>query len=98
VATLAGFTNSVTASATYTLKAPTPTFSPQAGTYTTGQSVTINDTNSSAMIWYTIDNTTPTADGGGTSQQYTGPISVSSSEIVKAVAAVNGWTNSSAGS
>jgi sulfur carrier protein ThiS len=95
VAALTGWTTSMTASATYTLKLPTPTFSPAAGTYTSGQSVTISDTNSSAVIWYTTDNTAPVAGGGGTTQQYSGAISVTSTTTIKAIAALTGWTTSS---
>lgn len=95
VAAVTGWTNSSMASAVYTLKVPTPTFSPKAGVYTAGQSVTINDTNSSAVIWYTTDGTTPVAGGGGSTQQYSGAIPVSSTTTLKAVAAIAGWATSS---
>jgi len=42
VAAVLGWTNSKVATATYTLKVPTPTFNPTAGTYTAPQSVYIN--------------------------------------------------------
>jgi hypothetical protein len=98
VAAVTGWANSSAASATYTLKVATPTFSPAMGTYSTPQSVTISDSNSSAVIWYTTDDSTPVP-GEGTAVQYTGtPIAVSQSTTIKAVAAVSGWANSSAAS
>jgi hypothetical protein len=98
VAAVTGWSNSAAASATYKLEVATPTFSPAAGTHTAAQSVTISDTNSGAQIWYTTDNSTPVVGGGGTTQQYSGPISVTSTKTIKAVAARAGWTNSSMGS
>jgi Chitobiase/beta-hexosaminidase C-terminal domain len=94
VAAITGWTTSNLASAAYTLKVATPTFSPAAGTYTAAQSVTISDSNSSAVIWYTTDNTTPVVGGGGSTQQYTGAISVTSTTTIKAIAAITGWTSS----
>jgi subtilase family serine protease len=44
-------------------------------------------------IWYTTDGTPPTA-GGGSSQQYSGPITVSTTETIKAIGAITGWSNS----
>jgi hypothetical protein len=97
VAAVTGWTNSATVSATYKLEVATPTFGPAAGKYTAAQSVTISDTNSGAQIWYTTDNSAPVVGGGGTTQLYSGPISVTSTETIKAVAARAGWTNSSMG-
>jgi RHS repeat-associated protein len=59
-----------------------PTFSPVAGKYLNAQSVTISDSTSGATIYYTVDGSTPTA----SSTQYTGAISVTSSETINAVA------------
>ena len=100
VAAVSGWTNSNAASGVYTLKVPTPTFGPVAGTYTTAQSVTINDSNSNAVIWYTTDGSTPVAGGGGTTQQFMSgiPISVTSTKTVRAIAAITGWTTSTAAS
>jgi N-acetylneuraminic acid mutarotase len=64
----------------------TPTFSLPAGTYAGTQKVTISDTSAGALIYYTTDGTTPTA----SSALYTGPISISSSETIEAVATASG--------
>src|ERR1700674_5501300 len=74
--------------------AATPTFSPAGGTYATAQTVTISDTTSGATIYYTTNATTPTT----ASTVYSGPITVSASETVNAIAAASGYTNSAVGS
>jgi MYXO-CTERM domain-containing protein len=68
----------------------TPTFAPAAGTYGTAQLVTISDATSGAAIYYTVDGTTPTS----SSMSYTGPIHVSSTETLKAIAAASGYKDS----
>ena len=70
--------------------AATPTFSPAAGTYTSVQTVTINDATSGATIYYTTNGTTPTT----SSTKYTGPISVSSTTSIQAIAVASGDTQS----
>jgi RHS repeat-associated protein len=82
-------------SATYTAysAAATPTFSPVAGTYTSWQTVTISDTTSGATIYYTTNGTTPTT----SSTIYTSPITVSSSETLKAISTANYYTTSAVG-
>jgi hypothetical protein len=68
----------------------TPTFSPAAGTYSSQQSIAISDATSGAAIYYTTDGSTPTT----SSTVYNGPITVSSTETLKAIAAVTGDSNS----
>ena len=75
---------------------PTPTFSPVSGSYGAPQTVTISDTDTSATITYTTDGSTPVPGSHGT--VYTGPITVSSTQTVKAVASITGYTNSLVGS
>ena len=74
--------------------AATPTFSPAPGTFTSVQSVTISDATPGATIYFTTDGTTPTT----SSTKYTGSITVSSSQTIKAVAVVSGLSNSAVAS
>ena len=92
IASATGYLQSPVASATYTFntQTPTPQFSPAAGTYTTAQAVTISDSTQGAVIYYTTDGSNPTT----SSTQYTAPISVSSSAVIKAFATFSGLTNS----
>ena len=74
--------------------AATPEFLPAPGTYALAQFVTLTDAAPGATIYYTTNGTTPTT----TSTKYTGPISVTVSETIKAIAAAKGYTNSAVGS
>jgi len=97
IAVATGYTNSAVASAAYTINLPaaaTPTFSVAAGTYTSTQSVAIADATTGAAIYYTTNGTTPTT----SSALYSGPISVSATETIEAIAVVTGYTNSAAAS
>lgn len=75
-----------------------PTFSPVAGTYTGTQTVTISSSTSGAAIYYTTDGSTPTFPVTGTTLLYSTPVSVASSETIKAVATKAGLANSTVGS
>src|SRR5207302_7898862 len=93
MAMASGYTNSGTASATITINLPpaaTPTISPATGTFATVQTVTMTDAPSGATIYYTTNGTAPTT----SSTPYTAPFTVSSTTIVKAIAAASGFTNS----
>jgi kumamolisin len=82
-----GFGPSNVASGTYILQAGTPGFSPMPSTYTRPQSVTLSDVSPSVTFYYTTDGSTPTTQ----STPYTGPISVSTSMTIHAIAAGNGF-------
>jgi len=97
IAAESGYKNSAVATAAYTINLPaaaTPTFSPAAGNYSSSQSVTISDSTAGAAIVYTTDGSTPTA----SSTAYTGAITVSSSETIKAIATATGYTTSAVAS
>jgi hypothetical protein len=88
-----GWNNSTVNLASYIITGTvaTPTFSPGAGTYTTAQSVGISTTTAGATIRYTTDGTTPSQTVGTI---YSGPVSVSSSIMLKAIAYKTGWADS----
>ena len=69
----------------------TPTFSPAEGTYFEAQNVTISCATAGAIIYYTLDGSTPTPN----SAVYSTPIVVSESTTIKAMAAMAGMNNSS---
>jgi hypothetical protein len=85
------------ATATYQInlpKAAEPTFSPAAGTYVSAQAVTISDATPGALIYYTTDGSAPST----SSILYTGPVAVTGSETLKAIAVLAGYSNSDEGS
>ena len=99
IATAAGFKNSAVVIGAYTINASatpaaTPTFNPKAGTYATAQNVSLSDATSGAAIFYTTDGTTPTT----SSSKYTGALSVTKSETIKAIAVASGHTDSAVAS
>jgi hypothetical protein len=67
-----------------------PTFSPIAGTYTNVETVSITSPDFGAAIYYTTDGTTPTT----SATRYTIPISVSSTETLKAIAVLGAASSS----
>ncbi len=73
-----------------TTQVSTPTFSPAGGTYSTSQTVSISCATSGATIRYTTDGSTPTA----SSAVYSSPITVSSTQTIKAYAVKSGLTDS----
>lgn len=62
-----------------------PTFSPEAGTFTAAQDVTISTTTDGAEIYYTTDGSEPTT----SSSKYSAAIPVNSSTTIKAIAVKN---------
>ncbi len=84
IAAATGFVQSATATASFTFSSQTPnvTFQPGGGTYSSAQTVSLSDTDGNASIHYTTDGSTPTA----SSTLYTGPISVTASATLRAIA------------
>jgi Chitobiase/beta-hexosaminidase C-terminal domain/FG-GAP-like repeat/Beta xylosidase C-terminal Concanavalin A-like domain len=94
LATASGFAPSGIASASYTQSAAvtaTPIISPASGTtFSSTLSVSISDSTSGAIIYYTTDGTTPST----SSSVYSNPFTISTSTTVEAIAAANGLTQS----
>jgi hypothetical protein len=94
IAVVTGHSTSSVSSAIYTITSPAaaPVFSPAPGTYTSAQTVTIGTATPSATIYYTTNGTVPTTG----SAVYFGPITVSASETVQAIAVASGYSTSAA--
>jgi hypothetical protein len=74
-----------------TAQAATPVIAPGTGSYTTNQTVTITDSTSGAVIYFSTDGSTPTT----SSTKYAAPITVSrTGTVVQAIAVAPGYTNS----
>ena len=82
----------VTSTATASFTAAAPNLSPAPGTYTSAQSVTLSDSTSGAVMYYTTNGTTPTTN----SAQYSAgtPIGISSTTTIEAMAVASGYSNS----
>jgi hypothetical protein len=90
---LTGYADSSVATAVYTLNLPataTPTISLGTGTYTVSQAVTITDTTAGAVIYYTTNGKAPTT----SSTVYSGPLTLSATETLEAIAAAVGYSPS----
>jgi hypothetical protein len=94
IATVAGWSNSSTATETYTLRPAAPIFSVKGGTFSGPQTVSLTAAHADAVIYYTSDGSTPTT----SSIQYAEPIPVVQNTTLRAIAAVPGWSNSSTAS
>ncbi len=93
IAIASGYLQSTVSTATYTIASQTapPNVSPAAGTYTSGQNVTLSDTTAGATIYYTTNGTTP----NHSSPQYgTTPIPVSSTTTIMTLASSSGLSDS----
>ena len=84
IASAPGYLQSTVRSATFSFTSQTAsvTFSPAGGTYGSAQTVTLSDADANAKIYYTTDGSNPSA----SSALYTGPISVTVSKTIKAIA------------
>ncbi len=92
-----GYNNSAVMSAAFTINLPpaaAPTFSPPPGTYSSFQSVSLSDSTTGAVIYYTADGSIPTA----SSTLYSTPISVASTTTINAIAIASGYSNSAVAS
>jgi hypothetical protein len=95
MATANGYSSSAVATAAYTMILPAaiPIFSVAPGTYSATQIVSISDTTPGAAIYYTTNGSTPTT----SSTAYSGPITISLSETVRAIATAPGYSTSATG-
>src|ERR1700685_1375107 len=64
--------------------------SPEPGSFTSAQSVTLSDSTAGAIIHYTTDGTAPTMD----SAVYSAPVRVSATPTIQALAAAPGYSGS----
>jgi hypothetical protein len=84
----------LTPAGTGTPTAAAPTFSPAAGTYTSAQTVSLSDSTSGAVIYYTTNGSTPTT----SSSKYSAPVSISATTTIEAIAVASGYNNSAVAS
>jgi hypothetical protein len=71
-------------------QAATPSINPASESFTSSVQVTLNDTTSGALIFYTLDGTTPATTAGGSTMAYGGPITITSTTTVNAIAGGTG--------
>ena len=94
IAIASGYNPSPVSAKSYTYSAlplaAAPSFSLAGGHYTTPQMLTLMDATPGAVIHYTTNGTTPNA----SSTVYSGPIMVSTTELVEAIAVAAGYSNS----
>ncbi|HZP60714.1 MAG TPA: TIM-barrel domain-containing protein, partial [Opitutaceae bacterium] len=91
-----GMTDSAVTTANYTIgtvggQVAAPVFSPGGGTYGSAQRVSISTSTGGATIRYTTDGSTPSETAGTV---YSGPVNISSSGTLKAIAYESGMTDS----
>ncbi len=95
IAVGAGISPSAIASGTFTLQAMTPSFSPMPSTYATPKTVTLYDATSGVTVYYTLDGSTPSSTNGSV---YTGPITLTKSTTIQAIAIGTGISPSAVAS
>ena len=78
----------------YAPSAATPAFFPPPGTYVAAQTVAISDTTPGAVVYYTVDGSTPTL----SSPVYTAPVAISTNRTLSAMAIAPGYSASSTSS
>jgi hypothetical protein len=71
--------------------AASPVISPDGGSFSTSQTVTLSSATPSASIFYTLDGSTPTP----ASTENTGPLTISTDTTIKAIASAPGYLQSS---
>jgi nucleoid-associated protein YgaU len=93
IATKAGDNDSSVSSATYTIggKVADVQFDPNGGSFTEATSVTLSSATDGAQVYYTTDGSDPSPSGG---TRYAGPVSVSATQTLKAMAVKQGWKDS----
>jgi hypothetical protein len=94
VAFKSGMSGSAVASATYDIDLPqaaTPAFDPVPGTYNAAQTVAITSATAGATIRYTTDGSAPSATNGTV---YSGPVTVSATTTLQAIASADGLLDS----
>jgi glucose/arabinose dehydrogenase len=86
-----GYSNSMVATAFFSFaQTATPVFSPSSGPITNGTSVSISCATPAAVVYYTLDGSTPTTN----SAIYTGPVIINGGTTVSAFATADGYVNS----
>jgi glucose/arabinose dehydrogenase len=88
---IVGYGNSTVAIASYSFaQAATPTFSPSSGPITNGTSISIACATPGAVIYYTLDGSTPTTN----SAIYTAPVTINGGTTLDAMAVAGGYLTS----
>jgi len=87
-----GYSRSPSVTAAYTITPPAqpPQLIPAGGTYTSPQAVSIVNPSAGGSVFYTTDGSVPTH----SSKLYAGPISVSASQTIRAIATAPGFSQS----
>ena len=94
IAIATGYLNSAITTTSFTLqRATSPTFTPTGGAITSTQPITLNNTTTGAVIYYTTDGSAPSP-GVGTTKQYGSSFTLPASATVKTIAVASGYMNS----